>query len=190
LTDPELRHVVLDVNVLTRLSEIDPACELVEFLGACLDGQCYIYEPQARLAPCPSASLDCCSTINVTDDEAAAFLYGYAGSLKIDRLLNEPGDTKAVFHATTHHKSVVVSCDRGVLIVCADIGLEHYCFKAAVGLVDNFLSGYVFRSGRYTTRHMFIPSERTQNPFVLYSFDRHCPVCDPLGRCASRKDLR
>ena len=180
---------MLDVNVLTRLSEIDPACELVEFLGACLDGQCYIYEPQARLAPCPSASLDCCSTIDVTDDEAAAFLYGYAGSLKIDRLLDEPGDVKAVCHATTHHNSVVVSCDRGVLIVCTDIGLEHYCFKAVVGLMDSFLSGDVFGSGRYRTRDMFIPNERMQNPFFLYGFDRHCVVCDPRGRCTSRKDL-
>lgn len=188
LPDTDTRCVLLDVNVLTRLSEIDPQCELVEYIAATFDGECCIDERQASMAPCPCQSWSNCQTIDLSDEEAGTLIS--ALSIKdIDKLLDEPGDFRLTAYAIGRRNSIMVSCDRRILILCSKIPIEHYCFKAVMKKTDRFLGGDIFQSGRYPVCKMSSPSRDNKNPFFHFGVDKHCPQCDPAEACHTRQDL-
>lgn len=185
MTDPNPRFVLLDANVLTRIREIDPSCELVEYISVALEGKCCIDARQAEQSPCPTSSWLICQQNPLSDEQSATEVF-QCGIQNIDRWLDEPGDFRIIAGGLAWPGSVVVSGDKRLLVVCDWLNIAHHCVKSAMLAVDRFLSGDLWDSPNYQMHKMCAPSGTNANPFFHFGINTHCPLCDPPGTCQAR----
>lgn len=181
------RKVIFDTNFFGWLNRIDTNCELVELLCELFEGKGVADYPQLlKMNYCLElrASL---SHHNITDEQTALFLISYKGRLNLQCVHDDdPTDLKLVVCAVQNGGSVFLSCESALLQLSDELGLEHWCFKAAIHKLDGAIGG-VFGEPIYQTQSMF-DTAGTHSFFHYYAKNKRCPQCDTKSRCQTKSN--
>lgn len=181
------RKVIVDTNIFARLNRIDEGCAQFEYLVAAYDGVAVVDPVQfALLDYCDefSGSVEC---HEVSDEDVVLFVNTWSGDQNVHRLFRDPADCKFALFASRNPDSVLLTCDKGLLFLVQEMGLERRCFKAAFGDLNEWSGGALFDSRDFDAAQML---QAGSDPFFHYSVNTWCPQCDPREECKHRGDRR
>ena len=173
-------NVVLDANFISNVQYVDSDCLLIDEINEHFGLQCFVSETQYNRSPCNHASTVCQYIENSCDvDDVIEFYMNYPGIEKIESCCNKDDDIIDLFiiyYAYKKNNSLVLSCDRGIIIICNDLLINVLCFKAAMVRLNYFIN--IFSDPTVYTDVMF---ESGENPFFYFNNTNACSCCD--GPC-------
>jgi predicted nucleic acid-binding protein len=183
----DLRRVVFDTNVFSLLQKVDGCCGLVELLCDNYQGKGYADHSQL-------AKMDYCLDLKnklgeviISDEEVAMFIFGYQGKLSLMRINSDPSDLKLVLFAKNGANAVFLTGERKLLQLSDELGIEHWCFKAALHQLDKALGqGAIFDDPNYRTSEMFEEPGDEPHPFFHFAVVNRCKECNPTGNCPTK----
>ena len=181
---PDPVPVVIDTNNVDRVHAVDTTCALADMI-VLVFGSFGVGDLQqlARKPHCVDV-LRKIKDHGTSDEEAALFVMNYKGHCRLDRIIEDPVDIKLLVFALKYPNSMLVSCDRRLLMLAADLSQKRTCFKAALHKVHVDMGG-LFDDPSYTTAEMF--DRAGKDPFFHYTCDTRCLSCDPEGECDTRR---
>lgn len=116
----------------------------------------------------------------IDDEEVLEFTLKHSDKIRFQNIYNhkndagDPTDLQALVFACKSGKCEIFSCDRNLLMLCDDLNIQHFCFKAALVRLDRFSEGSVFDSAKYKTDPMF---KNTDDPFFCFANNNRCSQC-------------
>lgn len=172
------RAVVIDVNFFAWLHRIDADCELIDFIREAFGGHAVGEGPQLdRISYCTSAAASM-HRHDATDSEVVAMMHARP-DVDFPRVLDDPADGRLLVYA--HRQGgVLLTCDTRVLMLAHRLGVEHWCFKAALWETDDAWGGEITACGDYATEAMEDPGP---DPYFNRGCCKHCHKCDPNRQC-------
>ena len=180
---PDPVPVVIDTNNVDRVHAVDTTCEVIDLI-VLVFGTFGVGDLR-QLARKPHC-VDVLRKIRdhgTSDIEVALFVMNYKGHCSLERIIEDPVDIRLLVFALKYPNSVLVSCDRRLLMLAADCGQRRACFKAALHKV-HVDTGGLFGEPGYTTAAMFDPAGN--DPFFHYAYKRRCTSCDHDDGCRTR----
>ncbi len=169
-----MTNVVFDTNFLDNLHKINANCDLVDLL-------CEAYGLEGVADHQQLKQMDYCTCLpdklahhNITDEQTALFSLAYRGGLNLERIATDPVDLKLVVYVKDNNSSVFLTCETKLLQLSKELGLNHWCFKAAIHQLSECLGG-IFGESEYEFEQMF--AEKGEHPFFHYARNTRCSQC-------------
>lgn len=176
--------VVIDTCNIDRLHQIDQQCDLIDFIVATFgDFGVGDVAQLRRKTKCPHLA-NVLADHGTSDGEVAAFVGGYSGSCALHRIIEDPADIRLLVCALKYPSSMLVSCDRRLLMIAAEQGQRRACFKAAIHQVDQSVGG-LFVDKSFGMSAMF--DAAGADPYFHYPRNTRCSGCDPKSTCNTRQ---
>jgi len=172
------RVVVIDVNFLSWLHRIDANCDLVDFICEAFGGYAVGDGPQLAVVNyCEDVAARICH--HDTTDAEAVDMMNTRNDVDFARTIGDPVDARLLTY-TLREDGVLLTCDTGMLMVAHQLGVEHWCFKAAIWETDEAWEGAISESSDYATEAM---EDEGRNPYFNRNCCTHCHKCDPWRQC-------
>jgi hypothetical protein len=147
---------------------------LVDFL-------CDVYDSKGVADHQQLKKMDYCTCLtnklahhDITDEQVIAFVMDYRGHLNLEHIASDPIDLKLVVFVKDNDLSVFLTCDAKLLQLSKELGLKHWCLKAAIHQLSESLGG-IFGESEYEFEQMF--AEKGEHPFFHYAKNTRCSQC-------------
>jgi hypothetical protein len=192
MTNWPFDKAIFDACFIWHLQTIDNECsELIGYLGERWANRCVVDREQydREKNPCYKKDHGCEYIEDLISDSAVAEWY-YANEpyyklkqcYSMDTGDGDFHDIKILALADIEKGCVVFSCDERVLQKCQAMSVEHYCLKASLVELDDYLGqGAIFASEAFETKHMIDGSSNIKH--LDFSDVIGCEKCDPSHRC-------
>ncbi len=181
------RCVVIDVNIFQNLRTINADCDLLGLICDCHEGQGKIGDRMQldKLDYCQAAAASF-EDHGISDEAVIKFALAHEGE-DLGNYFKDGSDLKLLVFAARNARSVLLTCDKRILIIAGRYAIERACFKAAIEHADRDLDGGITQDPAYATDMMYMSGP---HPFFHFGNDKHCPRCDPKKQCSTRRDVQ
>jgi len=162
--------VFLDSSFINRVSWVDNSCELLDLFELLSKSGSVVKKDQHATGRCNHYCPKCAWLDDVFTDEDALKANGEAIKLGIDFTLiaQDPADPKIFLWAYNTENSAVFTCDKNLLKLCHDHGIQRLCFKASIKILEGEFEGAI--TERYNVERM----SNGDDPFFHYSNNSRC----------------
>jgi len=169
-----LTNVVFDTNFLGNLHKVNADCGLVDFL-------CDLYDSKGIADHQQLKDMDYCNCLTnklthhgITDEQVLAFIINYRGNTNLEHIASDPVDLRLIVFVKENGVSVFLTCEAKLLQLSKELGLNHWCFKAAIHQLDTQFGGIFSESG-FDFKQMF--DAKGVHPFFHYAKNTRCSQC-------------
>ena len=170
-----MTNVVFDTNFLGNLHKVNADFSLVDFLCDIYDGKGVADHQQLN----KRAYLTCLTNKlvhhDITDEQVAMFGMSYQGRVNLNHIATDPVDLKLVVFVKDHDLSIFLTCEAKLLQLSKELGLNHWCLKAAIHQLSESFGG-IFSDSEYEFEQMFAEKGEL-HPFFHYARNTRCPQC-------------
>ncbi|KJV07913.1 hypothetical protein [Methylocucumis oryzae] len=159
---------------LGNLHKINEDCSLIDLL-------CDVYSSEGFADHYQLKKMVYCTCLpnklqdhNITDEQVALFTMSYKGGVNLNHIARDPVDLKLIVFVKNNDASVFLTCEAKLLQLSKELGLSHWCFKAAIHQLSENVGG-VFDESEYKTEQMF--DINGTDSFFHYSKNTRCAQC-------------
>ncbi len=166
--------MVFDTNFLGNLHKINADCSLVDFL-------CDVYGSKGVADHDQLKEMDYCTCLSdklvhhgITDEQVVLFGMSYQGCINLNHIATDPVDLKLVVFVKDNDLSIFLTCEAKLLQLSKELGLKHWCLKAAIHQLSESIGG-IFSESEYQMEQMF--DKKGEHPFFHYAKNTRCSQC-------------